>query len=373
MSRFLAINAQTNSANMGFNLINRYPRADFVCIDALEARLASNDRTGELTQIISGSLPAAYRLRPLHVTNGRHGSMTYERGDIVRSIPAFQSKVVDTMGAGDAVLAVAAPLVAVGAPLDLVGFIGNVVGAQKVEIVGHQPLDRPDLGDEGVDTRCCAEPRRIFGGPPVSVEEMTMSGITSYFAEFAKLGATARVTTAEGGEASLDDFVGWVIATARQAHAGGGKLMFVGNGGSSAIASHMAIDYSKNGGMRALAFNDSAFLTCLGNDLGYENVFAKPIDLFANRGDLLLAISSSGRSANILNAVETARGRGCHIATFSGFQPDNPLRRLGDYNLYVPASSYGFVEISHLAVCHCILDTAMGLGWGSDSERAAAE
>jgi rfaE bifunctional protein nucleotidyltransferase chain/domain len=142
-SPFLAINAQTNSANMGFNLISRYPHADLVCIDALEARLASKDRTGELTQIINQTLPAMIDCNRFIVTNGRHGSLTYERGDIVRSIPAFASKVVDTMGAGDAVLAIAAPLVAVDAPLDLVGFIGNVVGAQKVEIVGHQrSIDR---------------------------------------------------------------------------------------------------------------------------------------------------------------------------------------------------------------------------------------
>jgi rfaE bifunctional protein nucleotidyltransferase chain/domain len=140
---FLAINAQTNSANMGFNLISRYPRADFVCVDALEARLASKDRTSELTQIINQSLPAMIDCNRFMVTNGRYGSLTYERGDVVRSLPAFASKVVDTMGAGDAVLAIAAPLVAAGAPLDLVGFLGNVVGAQKVEIVGHRAsIDR---------------------------------------------------------------------------------------------------------------------------------------------------------------------------------------------------------------------------------------
>jgi sugar/nucleoside kinase (ribokinase family) len=140
---FLAINAQTNSANMGFNLISRYPRADLICIDALEARLATKDRTGELTRIINDTLPSMVDCDRFLVTNGRHGSLTYERGNIVHSIPAFPSKVVDTMGAGDAVLAVAAPLVAAGAPLDLVGFIGNVVGAQKVAIVGHQrSIDR---------------------------------------------------------------------------------------------------------------------------------------------------------------------------------------------------------------------------------------
>jgi sugar/nucleoside kinase (ribokinase family) len=128
---------------MGFNLITRYPRADFVCVDALEARLASKDRTSELTHIINQCLPAMIQCDRFLITNGGHGSLSYQRGDVVRSVPAFSSKVVDTMGAGDAVLAVASPLVAVDAPLDLVGFISNVVGAQKVEIIGHRrSIDR---------------------------------------------------------------------------------------------------------------------------------------------------------------------------------------------------------------------------------------
>ena len=92
--------------------------------------------------------------------------------------------------------------------------------------------------------------------------------------------------------------------------------MFVGNGGSAGIASHLAIDFSKNGGMRAMAFNDPSALTCLGNDLGYENVFAKQIEFHGRAGDLLIAISSSGRSPNILNAVKAARAaqlQGRHI------------------------------------------------------------
>jgi phosphoheptose isomerase len=93
------------------------------------------------------------------------------------------------------------------------------------------------------------------------------------------------------------------MARARATPAAGKKLVFVGNGGSAAIASHMATDYSKNGGVRSLALNGASMLTCLGNDLGYDRVFAKQIELHARSGDLVIAISSSGRSANVLNAV----------------------------------------------------------------------
>src|ERR1700745_1129715 len=94
---------------------------------------------------------------------------------------------------------------------------------------------------------------------------------------------------------------------ARATHAAGNKLIFVGNGGSAAIASHMATDYSKNGDIRSVALHDRSMLPCLGNDLGYDRVFAKQIELHARAGDLVIAISSSGRSASILNAVEAAR------------------------------------------------------------------
>jgi D-sedoheptulose 7-phosphate isomerase len=148
---------------------------------------------------------------------------------------------------------------------------------------------------------------------------------------------------------------------AYQAHAAGNKLIFVGNGGSAAIASHMATDYSKNGNVRSLALNDGSMLTCLGNDLGYAQVFAKQIELHARAGDLVIAISSSGRSENILNAVKAARTAGCTVVTLSGFTPDNPLRGLGDVNFYLASDRYGFVEIGHLTICHAVLDFICGL------------
>jgi D-sedoheptulose 7-phosphate isomerase len=152
-----------------------------------------------------------------------------------------------------------------------------------------------------------------------------------------------------------------MMSDARATHDGGNKLIFVGNGGSAAIASHMATDYSKNGGVRSLALNDGSMLTCLGNDLGYDQVFAKQLELHARAGDLVIAISSSGRSPNILNAVNAARDAKCKVVTLSGFTPDNPLRALGDINFYLASDRYGFVEIGHLTICHAVLDFICGL------------
>lgn len=159
-------------------------------------------------------------------------------------------------------------------------------------------------------------------------------------------------------EASLDSTDGLAAASeviVRNAKRGG-KVLAVGNGGSSVIASHIAIDCWNNAGIRAMAFNDAALLTCISNDFGYENVFEKPIAFFADENDTLIAISSSGQSENILRAAKAARHRGCTVITLSGFRPNNPLRRLGDYNLYVPASEYGFVEVIHQYLCHCLFD-----------------
>jgi D-sedoheptulose 7-phosphate isomerase len=142
---------------------------------------------------------------------------------------------------------------------------------------------------------------------------------------------------------------------AKQARAGF-KIFFIGNGASAAISSHMATDFWKNGGIRALSFNDGALLTCIGNDYGYEQVFAKPMQMFADPGDVLIAISSSGQSPNILLGADAAREKQCRLITLSGFMPDNPLRSLGDFNFYVPAHTYGAVEILHHSICHCLLD-----------------
>ena len=137
----------------------------------------------------------------------------------------------------------------------------------------------------------------------------------------------------------------------------GNKLIFIGNGGSAAIASHQAMDYWKNGGLEAVTFNDSSLLTCISNDYGFERVFAEPIQRFARAGDLLVAISSSGKSPNIFRATETARKMRCDVITFSGFDMLNPLRSLGEMNFFVPSYSYGIVEITHLSLLHAMLES----------------
>jgi len=137
-SKFLAVNTQTNSANLGYNLITKYPKSDFICIDAPEAQLATGDRFSDIETIVSSKLSKMITCDKFIVTHGRQGCVTMDKSSGAVRIPAFTKTVVDTVGAGDAFLAVSAPLAAAGAAMEMVGFVGNAAGAMKVSVVGHR-------------------------------------------------------------------------------------------------------------------------------------------------------------------------------------------------------------------------------------------
>jgi len=145
-ARFLAVNTQTNSANFGFNLIDRYPCADYVCIDSAEARLAARDRHGSIESVIRDRLIPAVNCPRFIVTQASRGCVGFQKGEATSEVPAFADKIVDTVGAGDAFLAVTAPLLAAGGNMRDTAFIGNVAGALKVGIVGHRrSIDKASL------------------------------------------------------------------------------------------------------------------------------------------------------------------------------------------------------------------------------------
>ncbi|SHE95276.1 SIS domain-containing protein [Schwartzia succinivorans] len=135
------------------------------------------------------------------------------------------------------------------------------------------------------------------------------------------------------------------------------KALFIcGNGGSAGIAQHMTGDFLKNGGFRTFSMYGQPTITCISNDLSYEYVFCKQLELLANKDDLLIAISSSGNSENIIKAVKTIKKIGGKVITFSGFKSDNKLKTLGDINVYVPAEHYGMVESIHNLILQQLVD-----------------
>ena len=133
-------------------------------------------------------------------------------------------------------------------------------------------------------------------------------------------------------------------------------IYICGNGGSAGIAIHMTADFLKNGGLKAYSLYNAATLTCLGNDLDYAHTFCKQLELMAEQEDILIAISSSGKSVNIINAIKTMRALDGKVITFTGFAADNPIRRMGDYNVYVPSSQYGIVESIHNLILQHLVD-----------------
>lgn len=137
------------------------------------------------------------------------------------------------------------------------------------------------------------------------------------------------------------------------------QLFFMGNGGSAAIASHMTADFMKNGGMNTYSLYDQAVTTCMGNDYGYEYIFSRPLEFLIRKNDLVVAVSSSGNSANIINAIEMAKQKHAEVITFTGFKPDNKVRRMGDINVYVPCEKYGIVESIHNLILQQIVDLIM--------------
>jgi D-sedoheptulose 7-phosphate isomerase len=150
-------------------------------------------------------------------------------------------------------------------------------------------------------------------------------------------------------------FARWVELT-HEIQEGGRNIFLVGNGASAAMASHFAADACKNGGLRAQAFNDGPLLTCIANDLAFDDSFALPLARFARAGDMLITISSSGGSRNIVQALECARRMQLKIVTISGKAADNPSRSFGDVNVYMPSARYGWVESGHHVVLHYWLD-----------------
>jgi len=139
------------------------------------------------------------------------------------------------------------------------------------------------------------------------------------------------------------------------------KILIFGNGGSAAIASHFSVDLTKNAKVRCLNFNEAGLITCFANDYGFEHWVEKAVDFYGDEGDLLIVISSSGRSQNMINAVKAARnGHFKSVVTLSGFSEDNPLNQLGDINLWLDSRAYNFVENIHQAWLLTIVDLVIG-------------
>jgi D-sedoheptulose 7-phosphate isomerase len=173
--------------------------------------------------------------------------------------------------------------------------------------------------------------------------------------------AKLEITSIDGEELSHDQGFDALCDFSVKLTENGCQKYFIGNGASAAFAEHMALDWTKNGGVPCHTFASSPLLTAMGNDLGFDEVFSAPLGYYAKKGDLLVTISSSGNSSNIIKSIEVAREKGIGVVTFSGLQPNNQSRKMGDLNFYIPAKTYGIVECAHQVLLHVWLDHFMGI------------
>jgi D-sedoheptulose 7-phosphate isomerase len=189
---------------------------------------------------------------------------------------------------------------------------------------------------------------------------------SAFAAALAGLEVTDKAGTLLDPESAFRDLCSRIDAL----RSSGGMQFMCGNGASATLSNHMALDWTKNAGVKTMSFNDSALLTALGNDVGYEEVFSAPLRWYAKAGDQLVTISSSGNSPNVLRALEAAREMSLSIVTLSGLSPGNSSRKLGDVNFYVPAKTYGIVESVHQVLLHLCLDRFMGIKeWARSEEQ----
>lgn len=177
--------------------------------------------------------------------------------------------------------------------------------------------------------------------------------IKNYFAEYGKLVSTS------------DELIHQLIELKKlwsDCSQNGNKVILVGNGGSAAMASHVAVDLTKNAGVRAINFNEADLITCLANDFGHENWMREALRLYSDPGDTVVLISSSGCSPNVVNAAKWCVTHGREVVTFTGMDLDNPLRTVNPHGLNFLADSraYNLIEMAHHFWLLCVVDLMIG-------------
>lgn len=187
--------------------------------------------------------------------------------------------------------------------------------------------------------------------------------IQEYIEEAQRLFSGVEVTNTDGQEIDFETAITDLATRLLKLNCDSRQLIFlVGNGGSAGISSETSHRLWKFCNVPARTFNDPVIMSSTANDHGWEEVFSRPLLVHGHPGDILVAVSSSGRSQNIINAIGAARSKSfAKIVTLSGFDSVNPLRILGDFNFYVRSDSYRHVERTHLFILDCLVDVIINL------------
>lgn len=179
----------------------------------------------------------------------------------------------------------------------------------------------------------------------------------SEYVNYLKNGFDHMVVTAQQGRLlSNDDGIRLWAEKTLEVQRRGGTIFFAGNGASATISEHMSADLFKNGNINTVSCSETAYITAISNDISFDEIFAFKIRKCLKPGDMLVTTSSSGNSPNIIRAIEAAHENGGYVVTLSGFKDDNRSAELGDLNFFVPALTYGAVEVAHAGIHHCWID-----------------
>jgi D-sedoheptulose 7-phosphate isomerase len=157
-----------------------------------------------------------------------------------------------------------------------------------------------------------------------------------------------------------DDFFDELVSLSKEVKKNKGRFFFFGNGASAAFSNHMALDWSKNGGILALCLSDSAMLTALANDYDFDGCFLEFLKINTpTSNDMIITTSSSGNSKNIVKVLEYCKENNIKTLGFSGLNEGNKTEKLADFSLFVPLKTYGMVECIHQVFQHLWLDKYM--------------
>lgn len=177
-----------------------------------------------------------------------------------------------------------------------------------------------------------------------------------YFSELSKGISGLTVTDSAGGILRKEDALALCANKMNEVKKKGGRAFFCGNGASATMAEHMSHDWFQNAEIDTYSCSETSHITAISNDISYEDVFCYRVKRILGKEDMIVTISSSGNSPNVIKALEAAKANGAFCVTFSGMKETNKSRTLGDVNFYVPLNTYGLVESSHAVLIHMMLD-----------------
>lgn len=184
-------------------------------------------------------------------------------------------------------------------------------------------------------------------------EEMNISSRTDQFKSI--LNQTL-VTGLDNASLDLEDAMQQICNLLISVRERNSNVYIVGNGGSAGVSAHAVTDFFNMCNLKASTLHESSLLTCMANDYGYENAFSRMLSNSVRPEDVVITISSSGKSMNIRNAAKVSSEKGCVVITLSGFDKENPLRSMGNFNFWLDSNDYGMVEIGHQFLLHNMSD-----------------